>query len=73
MAMVTFRAPHCALMRTKSDGVCFEHAQSARRRSAHYAIPQRLLAMPLRCCGDAAMVLHAPQRSALFLDAVVSP
>ena len=52
-AMVTLRRPHCALIRTPCDGVCFEHAQSACRHSAFYAIPQRLLGMPLRCCGDA--------------------
>ena len=52
-AMVTLQRPHCALFRTQSDAVCFEHAQSARRRSVFYAIPQRLLTMSLRCCGDA--------------------
>lgn len=30
----------------------FVHAQSARRHSAFYAVPSRLLAMPLRCRGD---------------------
>ena len=35
-----------------NDGV-FVHAQSARRRSAFYATPMRLVAMSLRCCGDA--------------------
>ena len=48
--------PHCALFERcgmPSHGVCFEHAQSSRRRSAFYVIPQRLLAIPLRCCGDA--------------------
>ena len=52
-AMVTLRRIHCALIRTPSDGVCFEHPQSARRLSAFYAIPQRLLSIPLGCCGDA--------------------
>ena len=51
-AMVTLRQPHCALIRTPSDGVCFEHAQSACRRPAFYAIPQCLLVMPLHCCSD---------------------
>ena len=27
VAMVTLRRPKCALIRTPSDGVCFEHAQ----------------------------------------------
>ena len=48
--------PHCALFECcgkASHGVCFEHAQSSGRRSAFYVIPQRLLAIPLRCCGDA--------------------
>ena len=39
--------------RTPSDGVCFEYAQSAHRRSAFYATPPCPMAMPLRCCGDA--------------------
>ena len=52
-AMVTLRRIHCALIRTLCDGVCFEHPQSARRLSAFYAIPQRLLPMPLRLYGDA--------------------
>ena len=59
-AMVTLRCPFCVLLgrranaeRTPSDGVCFEYAQSAHRRSAFYAIPPRPMAMPLRCCGDA--------------------
>ena len=47
-AMMTLRGPHCALIITLKDGVCFEHAQSARRPSAFYAIPQRLLATPLQ-------------------------
>ena len=51
--MVTLRRPRCALIRALSDGVCFEHAHSARRRLAFYAITQRLLATSLRCCGDA--------------------
>ena len=72
--MVTLRRPHCALIRTPSDVVCFEHVQIARRRSAFYAIPQRLLAMPLRCCGDACdRTTRAPRRSASFFDAVGSP
>ena len=55
-AMVTLRCPLCALLgfeQTPSDGVCFEYAQSAHRRTAFYAIPPRPMAMPLRCCGDA--------------------
>ena len=52
-AMATLRRPHCTLIRTANHGVCFEHTQSARRRSAYYVVPQRLLAMPLRCCRDA--------------------
>ena len=51
--MATLRRPHCALIRTPNDGVCFGHAQSARRRSAFYAVPVHLLAMSLRRCGDA--------------------
>ena len=39
----TSRRP-CVFFRTPS---CFVHAQSARRRSAFYAIPPRSLAMPL--------------------------
>ena len=53
MAMVTLRRPHCALIRKPSDGICFEHAQSARCRLTFYAIPQRLLTMPLPYCGNA--------------------
>lgn len=52
-ATATSRRSHYALIRTPSDGVCFGHAQSARRRSAFYAIPPHSLAMPLRCRGDA--------------------
>ena len=32
--------------------LCFEHTQSAHRRSAFYAIPRCLVAMPPRCCGN---------------------
>ena len=35
-----------------SNGLCFEYAESAPRRSAFYAILQRILAIPLRCLGD---------------------
>ena len=52
-AMATPMRSYLNAERTPSDVVCFEHAQSARRRSAFYAIPLRLLEMPLRCCGDA--------------------
>ena len=52
--------PYCAAMATPLRSlratlprVCFEHAESARRRSAFYSIPQRPMAMPLRCCRDA--------------------
>ena len=51
------RRPYSANMATlrqtigPSDGVCFEHAQRARRRSAFYVTQRRLLVMPLRCCG----------------------
>jgi hypothetical protein len=38
----SFLRSHCALIRTPSDGLCFEHAQHACRWSAFYA-------MPLRC------------------------
>ena len=62
-AMVTLRRPLCALLgrranakRTPSDGSCFEYAQSARRRSAFYAILPRPMAMPLLCCGDACVL-----------------
>ena len=44
-AMVTLWRPHSTLIRMMSDGVCFEHAQSACCRSEFYEIP--------RCCGDA--------------------
>ena len=56
-------ATHCALIRTPRHGVCFENAQSLRRRS------------PTAFTGDAtafAIVLPGPRRS-LFLDAVGSP
>ena len=52
-AIATTRRPHCALPELPSHGICFEDAQSARRRSEFYAIPQRPQAMPLRCLGDA--------------------
>ena len=45
--------PNCTLIRTPSHSLCFEHAKSVHHRSGFYAIPQRLLAMPLHCCGDA--------------------
>ena len=60
MAMVTVRCPHCTLIRTSNGGVCFEHAQSARRRSAFYSILQRLLAVML------VIKLHATQRFAFL-------
>ena len=49
------RRPYCAAMTIvrRSHGLCFEHAQSVRRRLAFYTITQCPLAMPLRCCGDA--------------------
>ena len=50
----------------------FEHAQSARRRSPFNAIPQRPLAMPLLAGEMLAIILRAPQRSAIFLDAMGS-
>ena len=55
-AMATTRRPHCALLERPCHGICFEDAQSARRRSAFYAIPQRPLAM-------LAIVLCASRRS----------
>ena len=58
VAMVTIRRPHCSLIRPPSHCVCFELAQNAHQRPVFYAIPQRLLAMPLCCCGDVAIVLH---------------
>ena len=51
--MVTLRLPHCAHIRTPRDGNCFEHAQSVHHCSAFFVNPQHLLAMPLRCYGDA--------------------
>ena len=63
-AMVTLRCPLCA-ERTPSDDVCFEYAQSARRRSAIYAIPLHQMAMPLRCCGDACV--HTARTSAFCI------
>ena len=50
-----------------SDGVCFEYAQSARRRSAFYAIPPRPMAMPLRCCGDACVLTARTSAFCIFL------
>ena len=71
VTMVTLRRPHYALIRTPSDGVCFEHAQSARSRFL------RTHSVYWRChCVAAvvlAIVLRAPRRSAFFLDAVGSP
>ena len=49
---------HCALIRTPSHGICFEHAQNVHCRSAFYAIPQRLLAMPLLCCVICNLTAH---------------
>ena len=37
----------------RTTAFVFEHAQSARCRLTFYAIPQRVLAMPLCCCGAA--------------------
>ena len=37
-AMVTLRWPHCALIRTQSDSVCFEYSQSVCRCLAFYVI-----------------------------------
>ena len=51
--MATIRQSHCALLERRYHGVCCGHARSARRRSAFHAIPQRPLAMLLRCCGYA--------------------
>jgi hypothetical protein len=45
VATASLLRSRCAFIRTPRDGVCFEYAQNARRRSAFYA-------MPLRCCGD---------------------
>ena len=53
VAMVTLWRPHCSLIRAQSDRVCFEQAQIAGRRSEFYGIPQTLLAMQLRCWGNA--------------------
>ena len=41
--------PTALLSGRRSHGVCFKHAQSARRRPAIYAISRRSLAMPRRC------------------------
>jgi hypothetical protein len=53
----------CHLKLPGLDGVCFEHAQNARRLSAFYA-------MPLRCYDDAAgmlaILLRTPLRSDFF-------
>ena len=49
-ATATSRRSHqCAFTGQHSHGVCFEHVQSARRRSAFYATSSRSLAMPRRC------------------------
>ena len=40
-------------LESPSQGVCFENTQSEYHRSAFYVTSQCLLAMPLRCCGDA--------------------
>ena len=69
-AMVTLWRPHCALIRTPSDGVCFEHAQNAHCRLAFYAIPQHLLAVPLHCCGDACDRTVCTSAFCIFLDAM---
>ena len=72
-AMVTIRRPYCGLIRSSNNGVCFEHAQNARRRSKFYAITQRLLAYHCFAAMLLASALHAPWCSAFFLDAVGSP
>ena len=59
-------ATHCALLERRCHGDCFEHGQSARRRSAFYAI-----AVHLRChCVAAEMhviVLRGNLRDLHFL------
>ena len=70
VAMVTLLRPLCALLghRAKpSDSVCFEYAQSARRRSAFYAIPPRPMAMPLRCCSHACVLTALTSSLCIFL------
>ena len=50
-ATATSRRSHdCAFTGQHSHGVCFEHVQSARRRSAFYATSSRSLAMPGVAC-----------------------
>ena len=51
-AIETLQLPHCTLIRMQSNGICFEHAQSAHHHSEFYVMPKRLLAMPLHCCSD---------------------
>jgi len=48
---------------TPSHGVCFEHAQSKRRRMAFYAIAQRFHSV---CTALLAFAKRAPLRSAVF-------
>jgi len=52
---------------TPSRGVCFEHAQSKRRRMAFYAIAQRFHSVFTALL---AFAQRAPRRSAFFLNAV---
>ena len=56
-------AHHRVVTRTPSDGVGFEHAQSARRYPSFYAISRRSLAVPLRCHSVVAAMLAFPRRA----------
>ena len=67
--MVTLQQPHSGLIRSQSDSVYFEHAQSIHYCLALNAIPQHVLAMPLYCCEDAC---DLTVRTLVFLNAVGS-
>ena len=67
VSMRTLRWHHCTLIRTQSQGICFEHAQRAHHRSAFYAIPQHLLGKPLHCCGDACYCTAGTSVFCIFL------
>ena len=56
-------AHHRVVTRTPSDGVGFQHAQSARRCPSFYAISRRSLAVPLRCHSVVAAMLAFPRRA----------
>ena len=66
--MVTIRPPHCALIRTQSDGVCFEHgAQNKHHRLTFNATHSVYWRCHCVVAVMLAIVLRAPRHSAFLL------